>query len=204
MAQPVEGARSRRSSGGNRFDPRSYDYGVLYFGSTLQACFAETLARLRPSVKLFALVEDEWRQQGFMAAGTVPADWRQRRTAVRVRLPGAARFVDVESPLTHQFLRVELAPALAALGIDDLDVSTVRGPDRQVTQMISEWAYMVNDGDKARFAGIRYCSRLGSQWECWAVFEDDQIEIEVLERLPIAKDTPELREVADLFGLTVF
>ena len=63
---------------------------------------------------------------------------------------------------------------------------------------------MVRNGDEARYAGTRYCSRLGSQWECWAVFEDDQLEIEVLERLPIAKDTPELREVADLFGLTVF
>ena len=80
--QPVEGARSRRSSGANRFDARSYDYGVLYFGSTLQACFAETLARLRPSVKLLALVEDEWRRAGFMDAGSVPADWRQRLTAV--------------------------------------------------------------------------------------------------------------------------
>jgi len=36
------------------------------------------------------------------------------------------------------------------------------------------------------------------------VFEDDELDIEVIERLPITKDMPELREVADLFGLTVF
>ncbi len=202
--QPVEGTRSRRSSGANRFDPRSYDYGVLYFGSTLQACFAETLARLRPSVKLLALVEDEWRRAGFMDAGSVPADWRQRRTAVNVRFPKDACFIDVESPVTHQFLRVELAPAIAALGVEDLDVAAVRGPDRRVTQMISEWAYMGRDDEKARYSGIRYVSRLGSPWECWAVFEDDELDIEVIERLPITKDMPELREVADLFGLTVF
>jgi hypothetical protein len=58
------------SSGGNRFDPQSYDYGVLYFGTTLQACFAETLTRFRPTIKLLALVEDEWRRAGFMAGDT--------------------------------------------------------------------------------------------------------------------------------------
>ena len=53
--RPVEGTRPRLSSGGNRFDPQS-DYAVLYFGTTLQACFAETLARFRPNIKLLALV----------------------------------------------------------------------------------------------------------------------------------------------------
>ncbi len=202
--RPVEGTRPRLSSGGNRFDPQSYDYGVLYFGTTLQACFAETLARFRPNIKLLALVEDEWRRAGFMAGGAVPADWRQRRTAVQVRLPKGAVFVDVESAVSHQFLRAELAAGLAALGVEDLDVATVRGPDRRVTQMISEWAYMARAGDEPRYAGTRYLSRLGSQWECWAVFEDDERDFEVIERLPINKDMSELQEVAEIFGLTVF
>jgi hypothetical protein len=45
---------------------------------------------------------------------------------------------------------------------------------------------------------------LGSQWECWAVFEYDGRDFEVIERLPINKDMSELQEVAALFGLTVF
>lgn len=113
-------------------------------------------------------------------------------------------FIDVESVATHQFLRAELAAGLAALGVEDLDVATVRGPDRRVTQMISERAYMARDGDEPRYAGIRYLSRLGSQWECWAVFEDDERDFEVIERLPINKDMSELQEVAEIFGLTVF
>jgi hypothetical protein len=88
--------------------------------------------------------------------------------------------------------------------LGDLDGAAVRGPDRRVTQMISEWAYMARDGEKTRYSGIRYVSRLGSPWECWAMFEDDELEIEVIERVPVTKDMPELREVADLFGLTVF
>jgi hypothetical protein len=108
--QPVEGTRSRRSSGANRSDPGSYDFGVLYFGSTLQACFAETLARLRPSVKLLALVEDEWRSAGFMDAGSVPADWRQRRTAVHVGFPLRAHRVLASSLL---LISRQFRPAIA-------------------------------------------------------------------------------------------
>lgn len=63
---------------------------------------------------------------------------------------------------------------------------------------------MARDDEKPRYSGIRYVSRLGSPWDCWAAFEDDELDIEVLERLPITKDMPELREVADPFGLTVF
>lgn len=194
----------RRSAGANRFDPVHYDYGVLYFGTTLEACFAETLARLRPSVELLALVDDEWRAAGFMPAGHVPADWRQRRTAVHVRLPRGALFVDVDDPLTHQYLRAELAPGLAALGVPELDVSAVRGPDRRVTQMISEWAYMVSEDDHPRYAGLRYSSRLGSEWECWALFEDDELQLDVLGTLPITMDMPSLQKIASMFDLTLF
>lgn len=70
--------------------------------------------------------------------------------------------------------------------------------------MISEWAYMASEDDEPRYAGIRYVSRLGSQWECWAVFDDDDSELEVVEQRPITRDMPELQEIAELFGLTVF
>jgi hypothetical protein len=197
-------AHGRRSAGANRFDPVHHDYGVLYFGTSLEACFAETLARLRPSLELLALVDDDWRAAGFMPPGNVPADWRQRRTAVHVRLPPSTLFVDVDDPLTHQYLRAELAPALAALGIQDLDVSTVRGPDRRITQMISEWAYMAAQDDQPRYAGLRYCSRLGSEWECWALFDDDELTLDVLETLPITYDMVPLQKIASTFDLTVF
>jgi hypothetical protein len=201
LAVPFGGPTKR---GGNRFDPLTMTYGVLYFGSDLETCFAETLARFRPSTELLALVKDEWEELGFMAVGSVAADWRQRRTAVHIALPADLVFLDVESPVTHQFLRKELAPALSAIGLEDLDVSTVRGPDRRVTQMISEWAYMEADGDQLRFAGIRYESRLRSGWECWALFDDDALAIDVVETLPITPDMPALTSVASLFGLQVF
>jgi hypothetical protein len=188
----------------NRFDPLTMEYGVLYLATTLQACFGETLARFRPSLKLLALVSEEWHELGFMPVGSVAADWRQRRTAVHVKLPPDLTFLDVESPATHQFLRSELALGLSAIGLNDLDVSTVRGPNRQVTQLISEWAYTAADGERPLYAGIRYESRIRSGWECWALFDDEELEMEVVESIPITPDLPELVSVAQLFGLQVF
>lgn len=194
----------RESYGANRFDPLTVDAGVLYFGTDLQACFGETLARLRPSLPMLTVVEEEWRALGFMSTGTVAADWRQRRSAVRVRVPADARFLDVESPATHQFLRQELALGLSALGLEDLDVAAVRGPDRRVTRLIADWAYLASDDGEPRYAGIRYDSRIRSGWECWAVFDDEDLQLDVLEKLPVTADMPALQDVANLFGLQVF
>ena len=34
--------------------------------------------------------------------------------------------------------------------------------------------HLARYGDEALYAGVRYLSRLGSQWECWTPFEDDE------------------------------
>lgn len=190
---------------GNRFDPLTLEYDVLYFGTDLETCFGETLARFRPNLDLVSLVEKEWDEFGFMALGTVAADWRHRRTAGHLLLPDDCLFLDVEAPETHQVLRKQLALGLSALGCKDLDVSTVRGPDRRVTQLISEWTYA-----QERYAGIRYFSRLHTGWECWAVFYRtiERLlaagDLEVVETVPITEDMPALLAVAELFELRVF
>jgi hypothetical protein len=202
LAPPPQ--REVADGGVNRFDPLTIDSGVLYFGSDLDTCFGETLARLRPSLAVLAVVEEEWRARGFMDAGTVAADWRQRRTAVHIRLPEDALFLDAESPKTHQFLRQELALGLSALGFGDLDVAAVRGPDRRVTRLIADWAYLAEDEGRPRYAGVRYESRLRSGWECWALFDDEDMELEVIETLPVTREMPALQRVAGLFELRVF
>ncbi len=197
-SETLEGTRS-----GNRFDTGKF--GVLYFASTLEACFGETLARFRPSPKLIALIADEWHELGFMKVGAVPADWRFRRTAVKVLLPENLPYLDVESPETHQYLRSTLALGLSSLGYDDLDVATVRGKDRRVTRLISEWAYRATVGEDdstPMYAGLRYLSRLHNAWECWAVFHD--IDLKVVDTRPINLEMPELKAVAKLFELQVF
>jgi hypothetical protein len=183
----------------------SGDYGVRYFGSSLEVCFGETLARFRPSAALVSLLAEEWQEMGFMALGTVPAEWRVRRTAVRVRVPPDARFVDIESPQTHQHLRKHLALGLSSLGYSELDVAVVRGRDRRITRLVSEWVYRstISEEDPSpAYAGIRYLSRINDAWECWAIFDD--VELEVVETTPLKREMPELVAVGDLFELTVF
>jgi RES domain len=186
---------------GNRFDSATGGFGVLYFGTTLSVCFGETLARFRPSPGVLAEVKEDWHALGYMLVGAVSAEWRQRRTAVRVSVPESAVFLDIESVHTHQFLRTKLALGLSELGYDDLDISMIRGRDRRITRLIAGWAFSAHEEGQPLFAGIRYLSRVCTDWECWAVFHD--IDIEAVETLPIQREMPELRDIADTFDLVI-
>ena len=189
---------------GNRFDSPTENFRVCYFASDLDACFGETLSRFRPDPALVAAAEEE----GFMPAGEVPADWRNQRIAVQVEfvpseLLPELRFLDVEALSTRRKLRTELASLLAYYGYEDLDVPTVRGGDRRITRWIGKWAFEQRDADGLPvFAGIRYLSRLNTDWECWAVFHD--VEIMEIAREPIERENTALQTIARHFDLRVF
>jgi hypothetical protein len=180
------------------------DYHVLYFATLLDGCFGETLARLRPSPALVELARADWESSGFMPPGAVPAEWRQRRLAVRVTAPADARFLDVEHPDTHRVLeRTPLGSVLPVLGLTEIDVSAIRGGDRRLTRLISYWAYQQRDEHgEPLYGGIRYLSRLNSDWECWAVF--DRTPLVELERHPIRRTMAALTRVAKHYGLDIF
>jgi hypothetical protein len=130
-----------------------------------------------------------------------------RRLAVRARVTATgrekARFLDVESAPTRTLLRRELGHLLAYYDYDDLDVATVRGGDRRITRWIGKWAFDQRDAaGQPVYAGVRYLSRLNSDWECWAVFKYAQID--ELERKPILRSDRDLAKVARLYDLTVF
>lgn len=192
---------------GNRFDSPTGSYSALYFGTTLDVCYGETLARFRPDPQIRELVGEEWAASGFMEVGEVPSDWRQRRLAVQVqfaaegpKFSGGIRFLDVESLDTREVLREELGQLLALLGHSDLDVAVVRGGDRRVTRAIGHWAYTQADEDGVPlYAGIRYLSRLNTDWECWAVFDDVPM-VEIVRR-PILLRDDALRRVTKRFRL---
>jgi hypothetical protein len=190
--------------GPNRFDSQDGTFTVLYFATSLDGCFGETLARFRPDPVLKFLLREEWRTNRFMEVGAVPADWRHRRTAVRVmEADPPLPFLDLDSVHTLQFLMDELALGLASLGVHDLDTSVVRSGDRRVTRLVSSWAHNVTDPEtgEPHYAGLRYISRLNSEWECWAVF--DRVHLAPLEVVPITPEMPSLQRVADIFGLRV-
>jgi hypothetical protein len=111
-------------------------------------------------------------------------------------------FLDIEARNTREHLRKALGRILAFYEVDDLDVATVRGADRRITRWIAKWAYEAWDekGDRI-FAGIRYLSRLDSEWECWAVF--DEVTVVELGRETITRQHEDLQSVARSFDLTV-
>ncbi len=129
------------TTAGNRYDSISGSFRISYLGTTLEACFGEVLAPLRPDPVLVKLVVDDWHYLNFMEIGTIASDWRIRREAVRLVPSRKRRFFDVESVEALQILRTEIGAEAKRLGHADIDVATVRGPDRRVTRLISEWVH---------------------------------------------------------------
>lgn len=194
----INAADAALTRSGNRFDVAGG--GVLYFGSDEAGCFAETLARFRPTAAMRAIIAEE--DPGFVVCGGVPQDWRTRRLMIEAETIDPLLFVDVEHPDTHEFLTSAMAPQLDALGVSVLDVATLRGPNRAVTRAISTWTYAATDSNGApEYSGLRYVSRLGDH-ECWAVF--DGTELQVRSRVGLELGNAALQEVAEDFGLRVF
>ena len=206
VPQPLTLQELGNSNLGNRFDSPTGTYKVLYFATSLGGCFGETLARFRPDLNIRTKIEKEWEELGFMKPGHVPRDWRQRRVAVRIgcsKQEEASQFVDVEHLQTRELRRSELTQILTTYDCEDFDVATVRGGDRRVTRQISQWVYdqvSPKTGDPL-YAGIRYLSRLNSEWECWAIF--DRTAIEILEQKPILPQNEELEEVAKTYKIVI-
>jgi hypothetical protein len=142
-------------------------------------------------------------QDGFMPLGEIAADWRQGRIAVRAAFPEGRPFVDVEDSGTRAVLRKDLAWLLASLDLNDIDVAAIRSKDRRLTRWVAQWAWDRHEAQASQpFAGIRFCSRLGSEWECWAVFED--VATEEQERKSILRQDEDLQRVAALYDLEIF
>jgi hypothetical protein len=193
-------------AGVNRFDSPYGQYRVIYCGSSAEVCYGETLAPLRPSDHLAALVAPDWDSDhmNVMKPGQIPRDWRERRSILRATLDSPLPFVDIDHPKTHQWLGQDraLALSLAVMGIDAIDIGAVATADRRVTQIISNTIWNAkDDDDRHLYSGIRYLSRVNPAWECWAVFDDVDWIWQSPE--PILPNNADLQRVTDLFGLTV-
>lgn len=187
---------------GNRFDSAMGDFRVWYFATKLEGCYGETLAALRPDPKVLAATEGE-EDDSLMPLGQIAADWRRRRTAVRVTFPENRPFLDVEAADTRTLLSQELAWLLSSLGLDDIDVAAIRSKDRRLTRWISQWAWHKHsEPHQQKFAGVRFLSRLDDDWECWAVFDD--VLLEEQERTSILVTDEALQNVARKWGLDLF
>jgi hypothetical protein len=111
-------------------------------------------------------------------------------------LDSGQRWLDVRSLSTREELRRELAPLLLDLDLPDLDLGSVAGPGRALTQAIARWAY------ERGAAGLVYHSRFHSALTCWAIFEGARFEA-VGRAEAIGPEDPDLVAVARLFSLAI-
>lgn len=200
---------------GNRFDDPSIDaasrFRVVYCATSPQAAFGETLARFRPSLVLLANLRDiaddtdDDLDELISASSIIPADWRLKRqiTSATIADPGRITFVDVDAAASQQILREHLAIQAMANRLHDVDEASVIGPMRAFTQSCSRFIYeQSNTEGTGLYAGIRYRSRLNSEWECWACFAD-RVVFDVGFPRTIDPDDVALLDVTHLFPLSI-
>lgn len=188
-------AESRRA--GNRFDVPGG--GVLYAASDVEGCFAETLARLRPSPAMLRLNFSA--DPHHMSPGSIARDWRLQRRKYELELVEPLPFVDVEHRDTRSWMSRRMGTDLERFDIDAIDVDDIRGKDRLLTREIARRIYTATDDDgEPTYSGIRYVSRLGD-YECWAIF--DGTEVKTYETHSIEHDDPHLQRIAQEYSLTL-
>ncbi|WP_443069958.1 RES domain-containing protein [Subtercola sp. YIM 133946] len=119
---------------GNRFDVPGA--GVLYGATTDTGAYAETLASFRPKASMRRSVAARENDVGRVLPGQVPGEWFSSRRLRTFHVSGALPFVDIESPATHTFLTENAAKVLVQQGLENVDASHVRGPDRLLTRAI--------------------------------------------------------------------
>jgi hypothetical protein len=196
LLNPVDAMNGRA---GNRFDIPGA--GVLYGTTTAEGGFAETLAGFRPRASMVEAFSTLAPDPGRVQSGQVPGAWFSTRRLRTFDVTRSLPFVDLESPATHAYLTEQAAPVLLHQGLDNLDVASVRGPDRLLTRAIASWLYSRTDEHgQPLFAGIRYVSRLGD-FECWAIFEGTPVELR--SSAAVEPTDPSLRNVIELFAITL-
>ena len=183
---------------GNRFDVPGG--GVLYAASSAQGAFAETTAHFRPSASLLESMARVGGTAEELEIPSIDAAWRAPRVVRSLRTIDALPFVDVEAAASHTYLTEHARSVLLGLGVPVLDVPTVRGRSRRLTRGLATWIYEARNSDgEPLYGGIRYESKLSSDYECWAIF--DGTPVELLEEQRITIDDPDLVIVAARHGI---
>ncbi len=161
-------------------------FRVLYLGETLLACYVETLqqfrqtpaelTRLRSMLDDISNVAESQQSQPIHSpadsleypTNELPQGWLDSRCRGLLQIAMDLPMLDLCSHDTREKLKREIAGFLSSEGYDDFDLSVVlkngkRG--RRVTQYIARWVY-----DRGRTL-IKYPSRFGSEYICYALME---------------------------------
>jgi hypothetical protein len=139
----------------------------------------------------FAEIEGE---NDFTPLATVPATWLAGRLIGAAQIQGD--YADIYAAGWVSLLRRELASTAVALGLSEIDVSTLQaGRPRQLTQQASLIVF------RHGLDGICYRSRYGHSIENWAIFEP--FPLRNTSAAAIAADDPDMHSALQLHGLTM-
>jgi hypothetical protein len=194
---------------GNRWDDPKAIYRVLYAASQRQGAFLEVLARFRVDPAVVAGLARIAGEADAIAPGTVPASWLRTRVMGEGLVLGTFAHVGRSRSLAH--LRELMAPRLVHYGLSDLDAGTIRlTAPRRLTQEISRCIFEMSEAGSVApsYHGICYLSRLGDEFENWAIFEmteasDGEPRIEGVGVGKLVRDDSDLQAAVRVHGLTL-
>ncbi|MGH3089888.1 MAG: RES domain-containing protein [Rubrobacteraceae bacterium] len=198
---------------GNRFDdpgayrgiPQSARFRVIYCATHRAGAFGETIARYRQSPTLPPELEeiaDDDPDDPELEGGILPEEWRLERRLGCTLLDDDLLFADFTVPEATQTLTEVLASWLVRFRLSEFDMSVITSQQRRLTQEAARYVYELADSGLV-FAGIRYLSRLNTEWELWAIFDDRMVHTpEDLFEI-IRADDDDLMEAASRFDITI-
>jgi hypothetical protein len=128
----------------HRFDDPERRFRVLYTAEQRLTCYLETLAALRPSGEVLAVLANlppGDRGDDLPLTSAITADWRAARCIGHLLLDAGQRWLDLRSRLTRERVRWALATTLVTLSYGDFDAGIAMTQDRQLTQALARWAH---------------------------------------------------------------
>ncbi|WP_157680474.1 hypothetical protein [Mycobacterium dioxanotrophicus] len=192
LQRPAPGLAAERARW-NRFDLPGER--TVYGASTPEGAYAELLGGLkRPPAMLASdlfddvgdgetveqLIADDWAGEGKrLAPYVIDLDWLYEYRMYTMLLPDRGWLVDAEHSSTVTYLHENMPQALCERyqrSETPVTVSDLRSEDRLVTTALAELMAgpVLSDGDPA--IGLRFGSKHGSDWVCWAVWLRGQVE----------------------------
>ena len=192
-----------------RFDGRWDDplasYRVLYAASERVATFVEVLAARRALAPSLAAELDEIDEPepGIVTPGVLPGSWAALRSIGMAKVPGV--FADITHSDSIAYLRSAMGATARALGIATITVAHLMGDDKRFPQAVSRHVYELTEDAQPRFAGIKYPSKHGAEFDLWAIFEhpgDADVQ-RIGGPGPIDLDDPNLQDACTLHGIVL-
>lgn len=195
---------------------------TIYVASSLEGMYAELLQPLKKPQPIAAselfddagegetvedLIAHDFAEAGNEPPHQIDLDWLLKQRLYTMVLPAAGWLVDAEHSNTIAYLHRNIPAALVQKGLQQVTVAELRGEDRTMTSHLAEAMAQPKLHDETRPIGLLYGSKLGSDWDCWALWLRDGIHnaISVDAGQPVLHpdENPVLLKVLTKYGLSV-